>query len=197
MKLFERIKNVITSPKKEWQALDETPQTLVTIISSYVVQLALAAAVAAFLGYSFIGKDYGFFRMRGMEWGIKMALLRLISFPVIIIVTAYVIDALAPSFSSQKNIDKSAQLVAYSCTPALIGALFAIIPSIAWLGILFGLYGIYLMYLGLGPLKKTPEDKKVIYLVVTIVVMIVVSAIVGIILGTVMRTNLNAPGSTV
>jgi hypothetical protein len=53
------------------------------------------------------------------------------------------------------------------------------------------------MYLGLGPLKKTPEDKKVIYLVVTIVAMIVVSAIVGIILGTVMRTNLNVPGSTV
>ncbi|MDB5279483.1 MAG: hypothetical protein JWR61_4438 [Ferruginibacter sp.] len=196
MKLIERIKNMIATPKTEWQTINTQPETLPSVLSTYVLPLALAGAVAIFIGYSFIGMDYGFFRMRGMEWGIKMALLRFISALIVVILTTYILDALAPSFSSEKNIDKSAQLVAYSCTPAFAGTLLSIIPSLAWLGGVFGLYGFYLMYLGLGLLKKTPEDKKVIYLVVTIVVMIILYALVGVVLGMVMRTNLNALNNT-
>jgi len=33
-------------------------------------------------------------------------------------------------------------------------------------------YGIYIMYLGIGPLKKTPEDKKVVYMIIAFVIMI-------------------------
>src|SRR5665647_3931993 len=168
MNLIERIKNIISNPKSEWEKIDTEEQTLSSVITTYVVPLALLGAAATFIGYGFIGIDYGLFRMKGMEWGIKMAVVQLISAVAGVIVTAYVVDALAPSFSSTKNINKSAQLVAYGYTPAFIGALLNIFPAIGWLGSLFGLYGIYLMYLGLGPLKKTPEDKKVIYLVVTL-----------------------------
>jgi hypothetical protein len=190
MNLTDRIKNIITTPKTEWLVIETESQTLSTVITSYVVPLALAGAAATFIGYSFIGIDYGFFRMKGMEWGIKMAVVQLVSAVVGVIVTSFVVDALAPSFGSEKNINKSAQLVAYGYTPAFVGALLSIFPALAWLGGLFGLYGIYLMYLGLGPLKKTPEDKKVIYLVVTIVVLIVVYAVLGMILGTVLGTRL-------
>ena len=192
MNLIQRIKNMITTPKTEWVAVDAEPQTLSSVVTTYVVPLALAGAAATFIGYSFIGIDLGFFRMRGIEWGTKMAAVNLISAVAGVVVTAYVVDALAPSFSSEKNINKSAQLVAYGYTPAFVGALLSILPSLAWLGGLFGLYGIYLMYLGLGPLKKTPEDKKVIYLVVTIVVLIVVYSVLGIILGSVLGTRLSA-----
>lgn len=195
MNLIERIKNIITTPKTEWQSIDAEPQTVSSVISTYVVPLALVGAAATFIGYTFIGIDYGFFRMRGIEWGLKMAVMGLVSAVVGVVVTSYVVDALAPSFSSEKNINKSAQLVAYGYTPAFVGALLSIMPSLAWLGGLFGLYGIYLLYLGLGPLKKTPEDKKVIYLVVTIVVLIVVYAVLGLILGTVLGTRMNALNS--
>ena len=173
MNLVERVKNIITTPKTEWLKIDAEEQSLSSVLTTYVVPLALLGAAAAFIGYGFIGVDYGIFRMKGMEWGIKMAVTQLISAVAGVVITAYVVDALAPSFSSTKNINKSAQLVAYGFTPAFVGALLTIIPSISWLGGLFGLYGIYLMYLGLWPLKNTPDDKKVIYLVVTIVVLIV------------------------
>lgn len=192
MNLIERIKNIITNPKNEWEKINVEEQSLASLITAYVIPLALVGAAATFIGYGFIGMDYGFFRMKGMEWGIKMALVQVVSAVAGVIVTAYVVDALAPSFLSTKNINKSAQLVAYSYTPAFIGAWLNIFPAIGWLGSLFGLYGIYLMYLGLGPLKNTPEDKKVIYLVVTIVVLIVVYAILGMILGTVLGTRLSA-----
>jgi hypothetical protein len=197
MNLIERVKNIITNPKSEWGKIDTEGQSLSSVITTYVIPLALLGAAATFIGYGFIGIDYGFFRMKGMEWGIKMAVVQVISAVVGVIITAYVVDALAPSFSSTKNINKSAQLVAYGYTPAFIGALLNIFPSIGWLGSLFGLYGIYLMYLGLGPLKNTPEDKKVIYLVVTIVVLIAVYAILGILMGTVLGTRLSASSMSI
>lgn len=195
MNLIERVKNMIVSPKTEWTAVEGESDTLSGVITKYVIPLAAVGAICTFIGYAFIGIDYGFFRMRGMEWGIKMAVISLVSSIVGVIITAFVVDALAPSFGSEKNINKSAQLVAYGFTPAFVGALLTIFPAIAMIGSLFGLYGIYLMYLGLGPLKKTPEDKKVIYLVITIVVLIVVYMVIGLILGSVLGTRITAASS--
>lgn len=195
MNLIERVKNMIVTPKTEWTAVEGESDTLSGVITKYVIPLAAVGAICTFIGYAFIGIDYGFFRMRGMEWGIKMAVISLVSSIVGVIITAFVVDALAPSFGSEKNINKSAQLVAYGFTPAFVGALLTIFPAIAMIGSLFGLYGIYLMYLGLGPLKKTPEDKKVIYLVISIVVLIVVYMVIGLILGSVLGTRITAASS--
>ena len=77
------------------------------------------------------------------------------------------------------NINKSAELVSYSCTPGLVGALLTIIPSIGFVGYLFGLYGFYLWWLGLEPMKQTPDDKQIPYLIVSIVLVIVVFAVLA------------------
>jgi len=99
-----------------------------------------------------------------------------------VLVAGFVIDLLAPSFGSQKNMGRAVQLVAYSMTPIWIAGILNILPSIGWLAGLIGLYGLYLMYLGLAPLMKTPEDKKVGYLVVSIIILIVVYFVIAAIL---------------
>ena len=190
MNLIERVKNILISPKTEWEKIALEPQPMGTVITTYVIPLVLICAVATFIGYGFIGVNYGFFRMAGVEWGWKMALMQVVSALVGVIVTAFVVDALAPSFGSEKNIDKSTQLVAYGYTPAFIGAILNVLPAIAIIGSLLGLYGIYLMYLGLGPIKKTPEDKKVVYLLVTIVVLIVVYFVIGLVMGNILGTRI-------
>ena len=64
-----------------------------------------------------------------------------------------------------------------------MAALFAILPFLAGiLAIAGAIYCVYLWYLGLGPIKKTPEDKKVVYLIVTFLALIVVYALIGMIL---------------
>jgi len=94
---------------------------------------------------------------------------------------------LAPSFGSEKNMGKSAQLVAYSGTPSYIGGLLSFIPVIGWIVSLAAwVYGVYLMYLGIGPLKKTPEDKKVVYMIVAFLIMIVLYFILVAILGAIL-----------
>lgn len=90
---------------------------------------------------------------------------------------------LAPTFGSEKNLDKSAQLVAYSNTPNWVAGLLSFIPVIGWLLVIAGwIYSIYLFYIGLGPLKGTPEDKKVVYMIVAFIVMIAVVFVISAVL---------------
>ena len=187
MNIIERVKNILVSPKKEWDVIATEQQSLSSVLTTYVLPLALLGATATLLGWGLIGKSYnlGFFgsyTVKGFDIGIKYAIISLVSVIVGYLVTAFVVDLLAPSFGSEKNLDKSGQLVGFGYTPSLIGAILSIFPSIAWLGSLFGLYAIYLLYLGLGPLKKTPDDKKVVYLIVTIVVLVAVYIVLGLIL---------------
>ena len=180
MNLVNRVKNIIIEPKIEWVKIELEFDTLQSVITKYVLPLAVVAAICTFIGYSFIGNSMF---TASIGFGLRMALVGFISQVLSVVVTAYVIDALAPSFNSSKNINRSAQLVAYGFTPAFIGSFLNIIPVIGGIGSLFGLYGIYLMYLGLGPMKKTLEDKKAIYMVVTFLALIVVYFIIGALLG--------------
>ncbi|MEP7163265.1 MAG: Yip1 family protein [Ferruginibacter sp.] len=184
MNILERAKNIIITPKTEWEKIAGEDQSLNAVTMSYVLPLALIGAVAAFIGFGFIGVNTGLLgiRIKGIHWGLYTAIKVFVSSILSVIICAYVVDMLAPSFGSEKNINKSAQLVAYAYTPGLIGAFLNILPMLALIGGLFGIYGIYLWYLGLGPMKKTPEDKKVIYLLVSIVILIVISILIGFIM---------------
>ena len=182
MSLIDRVKNIIINPVKEWNviALETTDNS--KIIIGYVLPLAGAAAIAAFIGYGLIGVNTGFSRITGTNWGLYYALNILIAAIAGVFICGFIIDALAPSFGSEKNIGRSIQLVAYSYTPVWIGGLLSILPAIALVGNLFGLYGLYLLYLGIPKLKKTPEDKVIAYYVVSLVVIIVVYRVIGLII---------------
>lgn len=187
--VIERAKNMIVQPAKEWDVISmETPHPN-QIITGYVLVLAGAAAVAAFVGYAFIGFNMFGVRITGVDWGIYQGLTVLIGGLLSVYVTALVVDALAPSFGSEKNFNRSLQLVAYSFTPAWVGGLLAIIPSIAFIGSLFGLYSLYLLYIGLPKLKKTTADKQTGYFVVSLIVCIVVYMVIGWILGTILMRS--------
>jgi Yip1 domain len=189
MNLIERAKNILTNPNKEWDVVNGEKPDIAGIITGYVLPLAGAAAAAAFIGYGLIGFNYGFgVRIKGIDWGIYQAITVLAGALLSVFVSAFVIDALAPSFESEKDLGKSVQLVAYSYTPGWIGGLFAIIPSLAIIGSLAGLYGLYLLYIGLPKLKKTPPDKHVGYFVVSLLVMIVVFVVVGFILSRILMS---------
>ncbi len=178
MNLFDRAKNIIISPKNEWEVVaNEEPNTQ-QIIVGYVFPMALVPTIAIIIGWGLIGV-LGF---KSFDFGIAMGLVILLNALISVFVAAFVIDALAPSFGSQKNLGRAVQLVAYSLTPVWVGGIFNILPSLSWLGTLFGLYGLYLLFIGVVPLMKTPEEKKVGYIIVSIVVLIVVYFVIAAIL---------------
>jgi hypothetical protein len=198
MNIIDRVKNILITPQKEWDVIKGEQPNTPGIITGYVLPLAGAAAVAAFIGYGLIGVNFGFgIRLKGMDWGLYQGLTVLLGALLSVFVSAFIIDALAPSFGSEKNMGKSVQLVAYSWTPAWIGGLLAILPSLAIVGSLAGLYGLYLLYLGLPKLKNTPQDKQVSYYVVSLIVMIVVFILIGLVVSKILISifGLSYPGA--
>lgn len=180
MNLIERAKNIIVSPKTEWDAIANEEPNIQQVLIGYVIPMSLIPAIAIIIGWGLIGV-YGF---TSLNYGIALAVVQVVTAILSVFVAAFVIDALAPSFGSQKSLGRAVQLVAFSMTPAWVGGILNILPSISWLGSLFGLYGLYLLYLGLTPLMKTAEDKKVGYIIVSIIVLIVVYFVIIAILTT-------------
>jgi hypothetical protein len=180
MNLVDRAKNMILTPKTEWFVVDaETPDPP-KILTGYIIPLVLLGAAAAFIGYGLIGFSMFGVKIAGINWGIYYAVNQIVMGIASVYITAFVVDALAPSFGSEKNFGKSFQLVAYGATPSLLAGIFAILPMLATIaGLAAIIYTVYIWYLGIGPLKRTPEDKRVVYLVIIFIVLIVVYAIIG------------------
>jgi len=178
--LIDRVKNILTNPKAEWEVIKDEPATLNGLLTSYVIPLSLLSAIATFL------KFFVFSSVFGIAYALAYTVFAIVVTIVVFVIAVYVIDALAPNFKSEKDINKSAQLVAYSGTAGYVAGILSFIPVIGGLLSLAGaVYSIYLFYLGVGPLKKTPDDQKVVYIVVYVLVswviyMILFSVVAGV-----------------
>jgi len=158
MNLIDRAKNIMLSPKTEWEAVSNEEPDVQQILISYVLPLALIPAIASILG-GLIFSPFGF--SFAIAYGIGMGLVHMLLAFGAVLLAAFIIDALAPNFSSQKDFRRAVQLVAYSFTPAWVAGILFIIPVLGVLAWLASFYSIYLMYLGISPLMKTPENNKV------------------------------------
>lgn len=185
--IFNRVSGIITKPKEEWEKVNSETPNIQSIIITYILPLAIISGICTLTGYAYIGlnKDYGFIGtvvQKGWSTGIQAGIISVLSSVIAVFVSAYIINVLSSSFKSEQNLGRSVQLVSYSFTPAWIGGIFAILPSLGWIGTLLGLYGLYLLYLGLMPLMKTPKKQALGYLIVSILVIIVSYILIGLIL---------------
>jgi hypothetical protein len=184
MNLVERAKHLVLQPKDEWRKIDAEPQTVQGLYTGYVMILAAIPAVCAFVGLSLVGigifgATYRVPIASSLAHAVVSYLLSLGS----VYLLALLIDALAPHFGGQKNFMQALKVSAFTPTPAWIAGVFSLIPSLSIIGALLALYSLYLLYVGLPILMKTPEDKTIPYIVVVIIVALVLYVVIGALLG--------------
>jgi hypothetical protein len=71
------------------------------------------------------------------------------------------------------------KVAAYTYTPFFVAGILYLIPSLTPLVIIAGLYGLYLLYLGLPIVMGTPKEKSLAYTIVIIVTIILIYIIVA------------------
>src|SRR6478672_4482471 len=88
MGLVDRVKNIIVTPKTEWDAIAAEATQPPAIVTGYVLPLAAVAAVASFIGMCFIGVSTPFTgTMRiGIGWGLAQLVYHLIMAVVMVFV---------------------------------------------------------------------------------------------------------------
>ena len=182
--LVQRVINIITKPKQEWNLIAQEEPNAMRLIGGYALILALIPALSAFIKYGIIGMSFMGYTSRSIGSGIQTGLIQLLSAVIGVYLLAWVIDLLAPSFESQKNFGRSLQLAVYASTPQWIaGILLLLSTTMSMLIMVIGLYAIYLLAVGMPVLKGTPKDKVVGYVALTIVAMIVIALVLALILG--------------
>jgi len=185
MNIVDRVKNILITPKSEWEVISSESTPTAQLLTGYVLPLAAVSAVAYFIGMCFVGMSLGFLGTYRMPvgWGLVAAIWHLAAAVIAVFVVGFIIDALAPTFGGTKNSAQALKVAVYSYTPAWVAGVLYLLPMLSPLIILISLYAIYLMYLGLPRLMKNPEDKSIAYTAVTIVCAIVVSIIIGVVGG--------------
>jgi hypothetical protein len=196
MNLVDRAKNIILTPNAEWDVIREESTTTSNLFMQYAIILAAIPAIAGFIGYYLIGVSFGFGLFR-FEFGIALtwAILTFILSLVSVYILGWIIDALAPSFGSSKDLTSSLKVAVYAYTASWIAGIFYIIPSISILAALAGLYSLYLLYMGLKKVKMVPQDKMVGYFVVTIVAALVLYFVIGAIITAIVFSNYYTGGA--
>jgi hypothetical protein len=94
-------------------------------------------------------------------------------------VVAWVASFLADKFGGQAGFPRAFRLCAYAFTASWVAGILQLVPSLAVLGLIAGLYGIYLFYLGATPMMSVPKDKSAGYTAVTIVAVIVIYVVIA------------------
>jgi hypothetical protein len=179
--LKDRVINILTRPKTEWPVIEAEATTTTRLYREYIAILAAIPAIGTFIGGSLVGYTLpviGTFRVPVMN-GLANAIVGYVLTLVGVFVAAFVIDKLAPSFESRSDQLQALKLVAYASTPAWLAGVLTILPPLAVLGLLLGLYAIYLFYLGLPVLMQTPAARVIPYMVVAALVVIVLNFLVA------------------
>jgi hypothetical protein len=186
--LIDRVKKILTDPRREWPIIAAEPTTTEKLYSSYIVPLAAIPAIANFIGTSIIGLSLPFvgaYRV-GIISGLTNAFVTYVLTLAMVYVAAIIVDKLAPTFDSTPNQTQALKLVAYSYTAAWVASVFNAIPLLFLIAFLGGLYTIYLFYVGLPFTMKTPESKVIPYMVVSAVAVICLSFLVILFTGVLM-----------
>jgi hypothetical protein len=156
VEVVARANAIMLSPQTEWQVIAREPGALTDLFGSYVAILAAIPALARFIGNSLIG---------GYDPVLSGLLRTIIAYAAtftVVYVIAGVIDLLARRFETQKNFPGALKLSIYSHTPVWLAGIFLLVPGLNFL-MLLGLYGSYLLWLGLPTLMGVPREQAPLY----------------------------------
>jgi hypothetical protein len=180
MSLIQRVQDILLKPKETWPIIAGEGGDTASIYTNYLIYLAAIPAIASFIGLSLIGAGgFGFSVRVPIMSGLVQMVVSFVLSLVMVFVLALIVDALAPTFNGSKSQISALKLVAYGSTAGFVGGIFALIPSLSVLGLVAGLYSIYLIYTGVPVMMKCPPEKAGAYTAVVVVCGIVAAVILG------------------
>jgi hypothetical protein len=174
--LFARVQNILMRPSAEWDVIETEHATIPSLFFGYACILAAIPPAALIL-------QHMLFLHWALPWTIGISVVGYVVGLIGVLITGFVIDALATSFGGQRNLIQAMKLAVYPYTALWVAGVLNILPVLGILAVLAGLYGLYILYLGLPKLMKVAQDKVLGYFIVSIVAAIVINAIIGAVVG--------------
>ena len=186
-KIIERVKAIVLKPRETWEVITTEEDTIPQLFKEYFLLLAAIPAAAMFLGNWIVGYKLpfrfgfgGIIRLSFIESLLTAAIWYILT-AVSVWLLGKVISFVAPKFGSPQDDVKGFKVAVYTYTPYLAVGIFFLIPQLGVLATLAGLYGFYLLYIGIPIVMGTPKDKTLAYVIVIAVALILIYIIIGLI----------------
>ncbi|MDA4130992.1 MAG: YIP1 family protein [Thaumarchaeota archaeon] len=181
---FRHAIDLVKSPASVMTAYRDADVPINSVLIYYVAVLAVLTLVGTLIGDLIIYRGlYGFFAGYAVGHAILSFILDIIG----VFVIGFVVWKLGPNFRTSTNQVRATRLAAYAYTPFFLASILYIIPFVggilAFLGLL---YGLYILYLGLPIMLGTPQEQAITYVIVSVIVVIVVYAVLAAIAGAIL-----------
>jgi Yip1-like protein len=184
---IERIWSVVFSPKSEWALIESEPTSVGQLYAGYVVPLAGFAALMSFIRMSIVGVSLPSGTLRTpLSSGLVSSMVTFILGLLGLFLVGLIINMLARTFAGRDDPRQALKTAAYALTPAWLGTALTFLPLGTLLQLAAGVYGFYVLYLGLPVMMHTPRDRVGGYttaIVVCTVLLGILFAAVGAMLG--------------
>jgi hypothetical protein len=182
-----RVKNIVLSPKTEWEVIAPESTSATQLYTGYIVILSALAAVLAFVHMSVIGARLplgGGVLRYPMSSGLTAAVMGFVLGLIGVFLVGLIINGLAGTFSAQRDQRQALKVAAYSLTPAWLSSILALSPVLpTLLQFLAGCYGIYVLYLGLPVVMRSPKERAVGYTAAVVICTVLLGIVFGVIAG--------------
>src|SRR5438445_664650 len=181
MNLISRTKNILLSPKQEWQVIDAEATSVGGLYLGYIVPLAAIGPIASSIRMALFGisvPSMGTYRVpigAAVRQGVAHYVMALVG----VFVLALIIDELAPYFRVEENRYQALKVAAYSSTPVWVAGIVGLFPMLNILRLVGLLYSLFLLYLGLPVLMRVPQEKAMRYSVVVMISAVVLFFVIG------------------
>lgn len=180
MTIYKRVQEIIVNPKVTWQIIKDEVVGNRDLILNYVAPLSLIPAVCTLIGMTLIGirlTDGTVVRAPFLEallGGVVGYFLNIGA----VFAEAWIMARLAPFFNARADLNATLKVVAYSMTPVWLVGIFSMLPGLGILSLL-GLYGVYLLVIGLTTVMETPANKILWYTLSILVIGFFLSLIIS------------------
>jgi len=168
---------LVTNPAAFMMRNKDLSVSLNSLILNYVAIIALVPLIATMVGEA-IYYSSRFDPHNVAAGSVEVAVVTYVFQIIGVIIVGAVIWKFAPHFASKTDQTRATVLAAYGYTPVALIAIVDFIPTIAPLTFLGLLYGLYIVYLGLPIITGTPKDKVITYLVAILIVVFIVYAVI-------------------
>ncbi|MAT50008.1 MAG: hypothetical protein CMK32_02345 [Porticoccaceae bacterium] len=166
--MFGHVFGMLLDPQAEWAKISALPDKEIKKLLPYPIVMALIPAIAFYIGTT----EYGW-RILGEDVtrltpgsAIPLAVLFYLALLGAVVFIGYMVDWMSTTFNARSFLAKGIVLTAYATTPVFVAGLFAVYP-VWWFDILLATaacsYAIRLVYLGVPPVMKVPEERGFLY----------------------------------
>jgi hypothetical protein len=180
MNVLARLGGILLRPATEWQSIAQEDGELSYVLNIYVAILAAVPALAGLVGFSAIGAgvpNVGTVRVPVFS-GLAGAVFGYVFAFVSVYLIAVIINLFAGRYGGTKSFSAALKLAVYSYTPVWVTGVFLLLPGLRFLTVL-GLYGCYLLWVGLPVLMKAPREQLLRYTATVVAAALIVRFLIG------------------